>query len=260
MLTPHERVPQQSEQSPWRCRTDATAIRVLVVGQDALFRLGLTSILERPGQVCVVGQTADMAMVSAQARHLRADEVLLDFSMAQPERTRVLRHLLAQPATVPLCALIDDVCTTELLLLAQAGVRGILTKAVELDALVRALATVAHGRGVIDPYVATTLLYAYRRLSPGPTDRPDPVACLSVRECQVLRLLAEGATNQEIADELRITENTVKVHLRHITEKLRVRNRHQAAALAVQLGVAGNVRTPIKATEVPRVATIAYAS
>jgi len=119
----------------------------------------------------------------------------------------------------------------------RAGARGYLLKSVDLDSLHDAILTLASGGTVVTPRLATRLLDEFVRLTPATREPSPEVSLLTDREREVLNLVAQGLGNREIADRLTIAENTVKVHLRNILDKLQLRNRQHAAAFAVQEGL-----------------------
>jgi DNA-binding NarL/FixJ family response regulator len=212
-------------------------VRVLLAGCDALYRIGIASFLEREGEMRVVGHTGNLAALTGAESELRPDVILLEFDEASRDRWDVIQRLVEQTLAQPICVLSGVVGGDELVALVRAGVRGLVSKGELPDALVRALLTIAAGGVVVDPYVTARLLDEYRRLSARQDGCREGLDCLTKREREVLALTGQGASNQEIAKTLSIGQNTVKVHERHILEKLNLHNRHHAAAFAAQAGL-----------------------
>jgi DNA-binding NarL/FixJ family response regulator len=131
---------------------------------------------------------------------------------------------------------------------------------VQPDALSHALVAIAEGGAIFDPFLAVDLLHEFRRLSPSAADEVVGVERLTVREREVLTLTGQGATNPEIAQTLAITQDTVKVHLQHITEKLHLRSRHHAAAFAAQAGLVGMMRQLVEGADERSSTLVARAS
>jgi two-component system, NarL family, nitrate/nitrite response regulator NarL len=132
---------------------------------------------------------------------------------------------------------------------ARAGARGYLVKSVEAEAVCTALRTLAAGGSVISPHLAAWMLEEFARLAERipSTTAPRLTDALTAREHDVFRLVGRGASNHEIAAQLVLAENTVKAHLRNMLDKVRLRNRAQLAALAVQDGVERDARAPLNA-------------
>jgi DNA-binding NarL/FixJ family response regulator len=122
----------------------------------------------------------------------------------------------------------------------RSGARGYLAKSVELEVLANAIRLLADGGAIVSPHLARDLLTAFAQFSPPARDTTTDK--LTPREREILALVGRGMSNPEIADRLVIAENTVKVHLRNILDKLQVHSRAQAAAIAAQAGLTGRIR------------------
>lgn len=215
-------------------------IRVLLVDDQLLFREGLATLLSVRPELEVVGEATNGLEALEKAAALRPQVVLMDLRMpvlGGVEATKRLRAAYPQVRVVALTTFDDDEGVFEVL---RAGAVGYLLKDVSADKLVEAIQAVARGESFLQPSVASKVVAEFSRLaevrSPAPIAEP-PVEALSEREVQVLRLLAVGASNKEIASALHIAEGTVKNHLTNILGKLGVRDRTQAALQAKALGL-----------------------
>lgn len=215
-------------------------IRVLLVDDQGLFREGLATLLSVRPELEVVGEAANGLEALEKAAALRPQVVLMDLRMpvlGGVEATKRLRAAYPQVRVVALTTFDDDEDVFEAL---RAGAVGYLLKDVSADKLVEAIRAAARGESFLQPSVASKVVAEFSRLaevrSPALVAEP-PVEALSERELQVLRLLAVGASNKEIALALRIAEGTVKNHLTSILGKLGVRDRTQAALQAKALGL-----------------------
>lgn len=212
-------------------------IRVLLADDNALFREGLASLLVQCPDTAVVGQAGDGREAVRKATVLRPDVVLMDLAMPGGGGVTATRAVLAERPEVLVCMLTVSEQEGDLFAAIRAGARGYLTKSVTREELCAALRELASGGSMVTPRLAARLLAEFAALAMDAGEAPREVGRLSPRERQVLELVTRGLTNQDIADELVVTENTAKVHLRNILEKLRLRNRRQAAAFAAQQGL-----------------------
>ena len=212
--------------------TDLDRLRVMIVDDHTLFRSGLSELLERRGiEVCAaVGDGEEGCRVAAE---LEPDVVLLDLRMPGIDGLSVLERLAAlglQCAVVMLTTSSDE---RDLVTSLRSGARGYLLKDMEPDRLVEALAAVVDGETVVAPEMTSVLAKVVKggALESG---RPNRFSSLTPREFEILRHLAEGQSNKEIARDLGITDGTVKLHVRSILRKLEVRSRVEAAVIAVE--------------------------
>src|SRR5688572_14448632 len=210
-------------------------IRVVLVDDHTLIRQGVRSLLELAGDIDIVAEAADGDDALAVIRRDRPDVVLLDLRMPGKGGVDVLRELNADgtlPPTIILTPFDDDDALLEAV---RAGARGYLLKVVSLEHLTDAIRVVAQGGSMIRPAVTERVLRGlehvrrdFEALSP-----PDP---LTKREVEVLRLMAGGYSNREIAEALGTAEGTVKNHASSILSKLGVRDRTRAVLKALELG------------------------
>lgn len=208
-------------------------IRILVGHRYALFSAALAALLEQ-ADFDVVGTATDLQSLSQMAKELQPTLILLDWKM-QGADVSVLRKLESQTPSAGMAVLLDPESVEDFFPAMDAGVSGYLSKTLNREKLADSLRLVAKGEVVISREMALSLAEASTKSS-GPTHAP-----LTEREIQVLGMVGTGATNKEIAEQLIITENTVKVHLRNILDKLHLRNRQQAAAYAAQQGIKAEV-------------------
>jgi len=210
-------------------------LTVIVADDHRLFRQGLIGLLNtRPDLVTVIGEASTGREAVALAREVKPDVVLMDIAMPGGDglqATSALHEQLPETAVIILTASDEDENLHEAV---RLGAAGYLLKSLDATELFDLLAGVARGEAAITRTMAARLLKGLAG------DREQQVHIddlLTEREVEVLRLVAHGVSNPEIADELFITVNTVKTHLRNILEKLQLENRTQAATYAVQKGL-----------------------
>jgi DNA-binding NarL/FixJ family response regulator len=210
-------------------------IKVMLVDDQNLVRKGVRSLLELSQEIEVIAEAADGAEAIRMIPEARPDVVLLDMRMPGQSGLDVLRELAgrdALPPTIILTTFDDD----ELVLAGiQSGARGYLLKDVALADLVNAIKTVAEGGSIVKPAVTQRLLKGLAKLHNefSSLDQPDP---LTERETEILRLMAGGYSNKEIANSLGVAEGTVKNHVSNILSKMGVRDRTRAVLKAFELG------------------------
>jgi DNA-binding NarL/FixJ family response regulator len=211
-------------------------IRVLIADDQALFREGLRTVLVAQGFE-VVGEAANGEEAVRLAAELAPEVVLMDLRMPVLDGVAATRRIAQRggaPRVVALTTFDDDESVFEAL---RAGALGYLLKDTRSPRLAEAIALAARGESLLQPSVAARVVSEFARLaSPGKRD-PAAELGLSERETVVLKAVAQGASNKEIAVELRIAEGTVKNHMTSIFSKLGVHDRTQAALRARTLGV-----------------------
>jgi DNA-binding NarL/FixJ family response regulator len=211
-------------------------ISVCLVDDQTLVRQGIRSLLELSDEIQVVAEAADGAQAVEIIPQAKPDVVLLDMRMPGMSGLDVLNALAANktlPPTIILTTFDDDQLVLAGL---KAGARGYLLKDVSLDQLVDAVKAVAAGGSLVAPVVTQRLLSGLERMHNEFTslDRPDP---LTERETGILRLMAGGYSNKEIANSLNVAEGTVKNHVSNILSKLGVRDRTRAVLKAFEIGI-----------------------
>ena len=213
----------------------APAIRVLLVEDHELYRQGLDEMLRGEG-FAVVGQAGRGADGVALALRARPDVVVMDLNLPGLPGAEATRRIVAEAPEVCVLVLTISTGSVELLDALLAGARGYLVKGAPLADLARGVRAVAAGELLLGRTVADEVLERVRRGSPGGA-RPPGIGDLSERERDVLRLMAAGRDNTEIAGELQVSLTTVKHHVSNVLEKLGVENRIQAAVAAVRDGL-----------------------
>jgi DNA-binding NarL/FixJ family response regulator len=210
-------------------------LRVLVADDQALVREGLTALLELTDGIEVLGAAADGEQALALVADHRPDVVLMDVRMPVLDGLEATRRIRAGdgPPVLVLTTFDDD---DVLWGAVEAGAAGFLLKDTAADDIIRAIRSVADGGSWIDPRVTPRLLAALRSARPAGA-AGDVLAPLSEREVEVLALVARGASNTEIADELFVSERTVKGHVGSIFTKLGARDRAAAIVLAYDAGL-----------------------
>ena len=211
-------------------------IRVCLVDDQTLVRQGVRNLLELSEEIEVVGEAADGEEAIRDIPGINPDVVLLDMRMPGLSGLDVLKALGEQeqlPPTIILTTFDDDSIVLEGI---RAGAKGYLLKDVSLEQLVTAIQTVAKGGTLVKPVVTERLLKGLEGVrSKFPSlDRPDP---LTERETEILRLMAGGYSNKEVANSLGVAEGTVKNHVSNILSKLGVRDRTRAVLKAFELGL-----------------------
>ena len=213
-------------------------VRVLLVDDQALFREALATLLDVRDDVEVVGDAADGDEALRRAAELAPDVVLMDLRMPELDGIAATRRLRAQLPEVRVLALTTFDTDEEVFAALRAGAVGYLLKDVSSQRLVEAVEAAARGESVLQPSVAAKVVARVAALPDDAVPRPrPPVVPLSERELAVVRLLAEGRSNREIAADLYLAEGTVKNHVTALLGKLGARDRTQAALRARALGL-----------------------
>ena len=210
-------------------------IRVMLVDDQTLVRQGVRSLLELNEDIEVVAEASDGQEAIEMAPEIRPDVLLLDIRMPRKNGLDVLKEL-NEAGTLPPTIILTTFDEDDLVLDGiRTGARGYLLKDVSLDELVGAVKSVAAGQTMVKPAVTEKLLAGLgkSKLDFSSLDRPDP---LTERETEILRLMAGGYSNKEIANALTVAEGTVKNHVSSILSKLGVRDRTRAVLKAFELG------------------------
>ena len=208
--------------------------RVLIVDDQPLMRAGFKSVLEASGQVDVVGEAATGAEAIEQARRLDPDVVLMDVRMPDMDGIEATRRMPQQKVLILTTFGLDEYIIEAL----RAGASGFLLKDAPVDDLLGAVRAVAAGDAQLSPAVTKRLLDQVARRLPAAVDRDDALLEeLTTREREVLRLLAVGMSNAEIAEALVVSEATVKTHVSSVLGKLGLRDRVQAVIYAYENGL-----------------------
>ncbi len=231
-------------------------IRILVVDDHTLFRRGLTALLSRDPQVQVVGDAADAGQALRRAQELQPDIILLDNHLPGVNGVDALPALRDAAPDVRILMLTVSEDESDLAAALRGGAIGYLLKTIEGDALTAAIQRAMHGDSVVAPEMMSKLVAAYRGAATGVAaganstagtvaatpaaaamTTPAALASLSPRELDILRGIARGASNKEIARDHGIAETTVKIHVQHVLRKLDVSSRVHAAVIASESGI-----------------------
>ena len=217
-------------------KTVPDKIGVCLVDDQTLVRQGIRSLLELSDDISVIAEAGDGAQAVEIIPQAKPDVVLLDMRMPGMSGLDVLNALAASgqlPPTIILTTFDDDQLVLAGL---KAGARGYLLKDVSLEQLVDAVKTVASGGSLVAPVVTQRLLSGLERMQNEfvSLEQPDP---LTDRETEILRLMAGGYSNKEIANSLTVAEGTVKNHVSNILSKLGVRDRTRAVLKAFEIGI-----------------------
>ena len=223
---------------PEAAGSDADPIRVLIADDHALFRRGLEMVLQGEPGLDLVGQASDGAEAVQIAGEVLPDVVLMDIRMPKITGIEAARQMkeAAPSAKIIMLTISDE--EEDLFEAIRAGASGYLLKDIPLDELAGSVRSVHGGQSLINPSMAGKLLNEFatlaRRDAEDEPAKHAPAPKLTEREMEVLRLVARGMNNRDIAKELFISENTVKNHVRNILEKLQIHSRMEAVMIAVR--------------------------
>ena len=216
----------------------AEVIRVLIVDDHALYRRGLLTVLGTEDGIEVVGEAADGIEAVDQAEETLPDVIVMDVSMPKRggiDACRVIKQRVPSARILMLTSSDDEANLFEAV---RAGANGYLLKDVPPEEVAAGIRGVFHGQSLLSPMMATKLLTEFAQISqretvPAPTPGHE-LPRLTDRELEILKLVARGRLNREIATELFIAENTVRNHIRNILDKLQMHSRMEAAMYAVR--------------------------
>jgi DNA-binding NarL/FixJ family response regulator len=215
------------------------SIRVLLVDDQALIRAGFRMILDAEEDMEVVGECSDGTQAVDSARRLTPDVVLMDIRMPEMDGIEATRRIAARegeagPRVLMLTTFDLDEYVYDAL---RAGASGFLLKDVPAEELVNGIRVVAQGEALLAPSVTKRLIHEFSRGPRSQQQAPAELEDLTPRELEVFALIARGMSNAEIAEELVVSETTVKTHVARVLMKLGVRDRVQAVVLAYESGV-----------------------
>ena len=215
--------------------TQTDAIRVLIADDSPLFRRGISVVLSTEEHIDVVGEAENGEEAIAKAEVFAPDVVLMDVRMPRVngiDAARAIRD--SSPSTKIIMLTVSDE-DDDLYEAIKAGANSYLLKEVSVEEVPEAIRAVVQGQSLISPSMASKLLNEYTSLARRAEEKQQfPTPALTQRELEVLRLVAKGQSNREIGDELFISENTVKNHVRNILEKLQIHSRMEAVRVAVR--------------------------
>jgi len=214
---------------------EGETIRVVIVDDHALFRRGLDLVLSEEPDIKVVGEAADGIEAVHRAEEMAPDVVVMDVRMPRStgiEAARRIRERLPDTKVIMLTVSDNE---EDLYAAVKAGASGYLLKEISIEELADAVRAVARGHSLISPSMASKLLSEFNALVQQAEERHRSLLPnLTDRELDVLKLVAKGLSNREISEELYISENTVKNHVRNILEKLHLHSRMEAVVYAMR--------------------------
>jgi len=213
-------------------------LSVLLADDHQLFREGLCGILNTQPDFLVVGEAADGLEAVVKARHLRPDLIIMDISMPRMDGVEATRQIMEeQPgATIVMLTVRDE--DENLFEAIKSGAQGYLLKTIRSRDLLDLLRGAARGEAALTPQLGGRMLEEFRRLSLVTLQLPaEEIPALTPREKDVLALVAQGATDKEIAERLVVSIHTVKSHMRNILAKLHLCHRYEAAQYALRQGI-----------------------
>jgi DNA-binding NarL/FixJ family response regulator len=216
-------------------------IGIVVADDHEVVRAGFAAMLDTQPDFRVLGTAADGAQAVAVCRQVRPDVVLMDVRMPGMDGIEATRQLAAGPGAAPKVLILTTFDLDEYVFDAlRAGASGFLLKDVTAERLFEGVRVVASGEGLLAPGVTRRLISEFARLRPTPAAAgtlPAALSALTPRETEVLRLVAEGLSNTEVAVRLVVTEETVKTHVSRLLAKLGLRDRTQAVVAAYESGL-----------------------
>jgi DNA-binding NarL/FixJ family response regulator len=215
-----------------------TPITVAVVDDQALVRAGFRMIVESQPDMKVAGEAADGEEAVELVKRERPDVTLMDIRMPKLDGIQATRQIVALTRVVILTTHELDEYVFDAL---GAGASGFLLKAAPPEDLIQAIRVVASGEALLAPSVTRRLIEEFAKRPEPVARKPKEIASLTERELEVLKEIAGGYTNGEIAKRLFVSEATVKTHVAHLLDKLELRDRVQAVILAYEAGVTGSI-------------------
>jgi NarL family two-component system response regulator LiaR len=209
-------------------------LRVLIADDHAIVRVGLRALIATEPGMEVVGEAVDGTDAVRKARALRPDVIVLDLVMPHKDGIQAAAEITQEDPGARILVLTSFVEEEKLVPAFKAGAAGYLLKDSAPQDLLRAIRDVAHGAASLPPQIAHTLIRELRR----PAVRPTAAVPLTQRERQVVQLVAQGLSNDEIAAHMHLSERTVRTHISNVLAKLHLANRTQLALYALHTGLA----------------------
>lgn len=215
-----------------------TSVRVLIVDDQSMIRAGFAALLDAQDDINVVGTASDGAGILDVVQHTKPDVVLMDIRMPKVNGLEAARIVLSQPGEVPKILMLTTFDADEYVFSAlRAGASGFLLKDATPEELVHAVRVVAAGDALLSPQITKTLIADYVAQPVTPQTAHAVEQLLTERELDVIRLVARGYSNMEIAETLSLAEQTVKTHVSRILSKLDLRDRVQIVVTAYESGL-----------------------
>lgn len=219
-------------------------MRVLIVDDHVVVRRGVRALLETEPDIEIVGEAENGEAALRQMRALKPEVVLLDLVMPKMDGIEVIRQAVREALSARILVLTSFAADDKVFPAIKAGALGYLLKDSAPEELLRAIRQVHRGESSLSPTIARKLMQELAR----PSDLPPTEEPLTERELEVLRLVAQGLSNQQIADKLVVSEATVRTHVSNILSKLHLASRTQAALYALKEGLASLEDTDLSPT------------
>ena len=216
------------------------SIRILIADDQSLVRTGFRMILDAEPDLDVVGEAVDGREAVDKAKAAKPDVILMDIRMPELDGIEATRRIIADAGEeAPKILMLTTFDLNEYVYEAlRAGASGFLLKDVPPEQLVAGIRVVAEGEALLAPSITRRLIQEFASAAPTPAEPPRGLDELTARELEVFKLLARGLSNAEIAEELVVSETTVKTHVARLLMKLGLRDRVQAVVLAYESGIA----------------------
>jgi len=213
-------------------------IKVMLADGNELFREGLVRLLQGQPDIEVICQCDNGSEAIEKAKETKPDVVLMNTHMPEGDGIKAAKDITKSLPYVKLAMLTDSEAEQDLFSALTAGAKGYLLKTIGVDDLIKSVGLIARGEVVVSSPIGGKLLNEVSSTrGEKEATKGESKTGLSDRETEIIKLVAKGATNKEIAERLVIAQNTVKVHIKNILKKLELRNKQQAAAYAVQHGL-----------------------
>ena len=214
-------------------------LKVLLADDKEVFREGLARLLEEQEYIEVVSQCANGKQAIKDVKETKTDVVLIDSNILDCGSNEATREMKKSSPQVRVAVLTDSKNERELFSAIESGATGYLQKNTKVEDIVKSVDLIGKGEVVVSPPLAEKLVGKF--VSMRQTEAEEPTG-LTDREVEIVKLLPKGLTNKEMAETLFVADNTVKVHVKNILEKLQLRNRQQLAAYAVQEGLVTEIK------------------
>ena len=214
-------------------------LKVLLADDKEVFREGLARLLEEQEYIEVVSQCANGKQAIKDVKETKTDVVLIDSNILDCGSNEATREMKKSSPQVRVAVLTDSKNERDLFSAIESGATGYLQKNTKVEDLVQSIDLIGKGEVVISPPLAEKLVGKFASIRQKEAEEPTG---LTNREREIVKLLPEGLTNKEMAETLFVADNTVKVHVKNILEKLQLRNRQQLAAYAVQEGLVTEIK------------------
>ncbi len=212
-------------------------MRILIVDDHILFREGLVGLLKSQPDIQIVGQCGSVAEAIETGLQLKPEIILMDFSLPDGTGLEATRAILQRAPDIQIIFLTINQDDEALIAAMRAGAKGYLLKTLSVQKLLTALRAMEKGEAALSRTMMARILKEFAHTHTMKDEDPSPLVTLTSREIEVLQEISAGITNQEIANRLFISENTVKNHVHNILEKLNLNNRREAIDFARRNGI-----------------------